>query len=63
MPDSFMDTSYADEIELIPEEARKAASALKGAFYWEKTKEGNDYWAAVVNELDRLALTAPSRPQ
>ncbi len=40
--------------EIDPELTKNVISSLKGAFVWESTPQGQDYWESVVNELNRV---------
>jgi len=31
------------------------ANELQGAFYWDNTEEGREYWADIVKRLERIA--------
>lgn len=38
----------------VPERAEEALNALWGAFTWEDTPEGHDYWAKITDRLEAM---------
>lgn len=44
-----------DQMQILPERAKEAASNLAAAFQWDKSTEGRDYWKEVYDRLHAIA--------